>query len=934
MKKGIRYNLILSILLVLTMLFTGVIISKTKNASASTTEGKGTIDVYLIGGQSNAVGYGKDTNGTLANADARFSNGFDNVLYYGEQERYSGVDVSSDFLPVKIGYGNNANTAGAEIGIASAVAGNGKTSAIIKCAWGATNIYPDIGYDISRVQGTWTPDSYLQANQINPSTNELIGRMYKWFKQTVTTGLSKLKAQGYTPVIKGMWWMQGEAEMGMKEMALEYAELLKALIKDVRADVSQISGQDCSEMPFVFGLPFWNIKAKNPDGSLTYWDIPAFQDDVREQMATVANDTSVINVASVDCAAGPNNEGLVQHDMWHFDAASQKWLGEQFISTLQTLNEGKAEKFNETISIADKGIRYESPNGIRYFANIADYNQANGYKYGMLILPYDYLIDNNINGDYVKQLADNNIDVIDLKCNVLTGDINGDGYTENYIQGSITDIKYSNLNRKFVGIAYIKDSEGNYSYSAGNVISSVSNLAGQEIYEYEQDDTEFRVIKNYISSSINQQNGVDEAQGNEVANLSLTVDEAVTFYNGNYQPYKLQVIQEPALDLIVKYSSNNDGVATVDENGVITPVAVGEAVITVSCAGVEKTVNVSVINNNYTANGITIDGQISSQEQSVYGTYELNCDATAGGGSITNVKGTVINKDIYLGITITHGEWSQIYPNWYDNDNFQISLSGDKNYIAKFIEGKLELSSNIYCGVASTTQSGDNQITVLELCIKGDRDAYKFYINANGKGFGWNGILWYGDGNIYGSTYGILSSTGIETQPVPGTTIEGVCLDGNLNDSIYSEIKAITTTANNAQISIKGKKMNDGILVAYTIAHSKAPDEPTASPYDWFTYTNIEIRVNGVAYFITSRNEFTKPFETFGYSSTVRLGTNSYETTCEMFIYYEDLMIYSDNELNVEFGGWFNSGWSFLFGGGEGKTTHVMTENGLAVKQA
>ena len=48
------------------------------------------INVYLIAGQSNAVGYGMDTGNKIASSDERFTEGFDNVLYYASLERWNG----------------------------------------------------------------------------------------------------------------------------------------------------------------------------------------------------------------------------------------------------------------------------------------------------------------------------------------------------------------------------------------------------------------------------------------------------------------------------------------------------------------------------------------------------------------------------------------------------------------------------------------------------------------------------------------------------------------------------------------------------------------------------------------------------------------------------------------------------------------------------
>ena len=80
------------------------------------------INVYLIAGQSNAVGYGMDTGNKIAKSDERFTKGFDNVLYYGSFERWSGKSYDGGFEPVKLGMGVDPSRSGAEIGIANAVA--------------------------------------------------------------------------------------------------------------------------------------------------------------------------------------------------------------------------------------------------------------------------------------------------------------------------------------------------------------------------------------------------------------------------------------------------------------------------------------------------------------------------------------------------------------------------------------------------------------------------------------------------------------------------------------------------------------------------------------------------------------------------------------------------------------------------------------------
>ena len=72
------------------------------------------IDVYLIAGQSNGVGYTKvdssDEQAEIAK-DARYTNGFDNVLYYGYVECNKDTTLPSDIAlrNVKLGTGDGGS---------------------------------------------------------------------------------------------------------------------------------------------------------------------------------------------------------------------------------------------------------------------------------------------------------------------------------------------------------------------------------------------------------------------------------------------------------------------------------------------------------------------------------------------------------------------------------------------------------------------------------------------------------------------------------------------------------------------------------------------------------------------------------------------------------------------------------------------------------
>ncbi|MBQ3017081.1 MAG: hypothetical protein IJD79_09915, partial [Clostridia bacterium] len=277
---------------------------------------KGEIDVWLIAGQSNAVGFGSDGLSAQYLEDKRYTEGFDNVLFWGKYESTYNPEA---FVPVTVGLGKqsatNTTTVGAEIGMAAALDGNGRMNAIIKRAVGGSYLYPTTYSTVSQNSGTWTSPSYLEKYSIDTEGNKL-GNLYTEFIQTTKDGIDMLIADGYTPVIKGVWYMQGEAETPTQLYADAYAELLTMLIGDMREDLGEIVNKDLSNLPFVMGKI-----TRNPE-----YDIPEFIDTVTAAQLSVAS--AVANAYIVDTT------GMPQIDGWHYTADSQHEIGVQFINTV------------------------------------------------------------------------------------------------------------------------------------------------------------------------------------------------------------------------------------------------------------------------------------------------------------------------------------------------------------------------------------------------------------------------------------------------------------------------------------------------------------------------------------------------------------------------------------------------------------------------
>ena len=672
------------------------------------------INVYLIAGQSNAVGYGMDTGNKIAKSDERFTKGFDNVLYYGSFERWSGKSYDGGFEPVKLGMGVDPSRSGAEIGIANAVADYGEMSAIIKCAQGATHLYPDTTYEVSLKYGTWTSPTYIKNNNVDMSKNPMIGNMYNRFEDAVTKAIKLLIEDGYTPVIKGVWWMQGEAEMFTLEMASAYRELFETLIYDTRNMLSEVSGYDCSNVPFICGLPKWNEKNSAA---------PTYQGMVRTAMTTVAD--SVDNVGCIDC------KPLNQHDDWHFDAAGQKYLGEAFVTFLETFEIENNSYFNEKVSINNEIKLLPNENGLEFRANLTNFDSKNGYEYGFIFVPTAKLDEHNINGDYFTALAEAYVPYKQVKAEVKVDKIDED-YSNIYFSGKLSNILYEDFNTSYTAIAYIKNPEGMYMYSSRCVSDSLSRLASVELY---REGTNADAAQKIVNAGINFLNGVSfEDRENEV-DLELIVDKTLELgLSEKASTYKLEVKKSIDIDYFVKFTSSDPEVVAVDANGNLTPYKKGSAIITVECAG--KSATIEVIVGDLVVGGIVFDAEIASGE------YTGNVISANNGNLSVEFSGMIKDGNLYISFELTHGAWSPLNSSWWLNDNIEFKLNSGASYTVIFYEGVATYSNNITYGVSKTEKVGDKYVTTVELCVENVPTSCNIKVGFNGTNFSWLGALW------------------------------------------------------------------------------------------------------------------------------------------------------------------------------------------------
>ena len=238
--------------------------------------------IYLLGGQSNMVGVGLNTE-----LPAQLQLPQPNVQIYAAGQ-VDPCDANSwgDLRP---GLGFNEYCFGPEITFGRDMDAEqpGDGIILIKYSVGGTSLWSD-----------W------HAPDINYPNG---GPQYEAFMNTVTTALGELSL-GYDPNIVGMIWMQGESDSSDLERAQAYEQNLTNLIQSIRSDLG------VPNMPFVIG------QISNQYG-YTYGSI--VQQAQYNVSQTLPNTALVIT-----------EDLTLNSDNIHYDAAGQIALGTRFAEKL------------------------------------------------------------------------------------------------------------------------------------------------------------------------------------------------------------------------------------------------------------------------------------------------------------------------------------------------------------------------------------------------------------------------------------------------------------------------------------------------------------------------------------------------------------------------------------------------------------------------
>ncbi len=347
-----KKTLALLLAAMITICFGGAVTAYAADAEENTENDEKIIDMYLIGGQSNAAG--------CSTAGDPPSEIFNNIMYAGQTDRMMSNGATSSSLltyssfkkAVSFGLGYRTNAMGPEYGMASVLdesyANSDKDAIIFKSATGGTTLC-DYADGACTEYGNWYPRSLWEEGytpSLELGNTDPTGVLYALFLENFKTVYNELVNNGYTPVVKGMVWMQGESDMWqLYSYSGGYGELLKIFITDIREDLAKITGDESLyEMPFIIGkIPTTSVVYNNPDA----YAINEMQQKAADALDGVATiETSDLIIVKED----GTNKGA---DQYHFHLEDMEILGKRFGEALLNMPASTDTKATVTVENDD-----------------------------------------------------------------------------------------------------------------------------------------------------------------------------------------------------------------------------------------------------------------------------------------------------------------------------------------------------------------------------------------------------------------------------------------------------------------------------------------------------------------------------------------------------------------------------------------------------
>ena len=293
--------------------------------------------------------------------------------------------------------------------------------------------------------------------------------------------------------------------------------------------------------------------------------------------------------------------------------------------------------------------------------------------------------------------------------------------------------------------------------------------------------------------------------------------------------------------------------------------------------------------------------------------------------------GQIREDGAYIGITIYQTKLGETRGEWWDNDNLEIKILGDRGGFS-IIEDFLACCAPIsdYALVRTYDEALGKYVTKIELYYAYDFSTAKqatFQVGVNGNGFqGWQALMW--DGNVpYITENGIEwivtgkdwwgAQKDVAEKMAAG---EGITLDGKADEALYAGLSSVVyENINGATVSIMGRKLSTGVILLTTLNHNVAPELAfNGSGTDWFHYLNLEFRVGGCGTQLATSVFENGNWDAYCASKAVSVqnADGTYTTVFETFLpfttEYGGMSYYGDVEICV--GGVIETGFAWVTG--------------------
>lgn len=296
-------------------------------ATFSATGGE-VVDVYLLGGQSNMQGLGK-----IQEVPASHPREWKHLRFWNGKE----------FEPLHFGQTRTSTRVGEfgpEYGLALGLAAATREVCIVK--FHASGMPLHHGWNAGIWRGGAPTPGRVNFHPGKDAADPNQGTLYRNMVARFRGALERLRAEGKSPVVRGLVWMQGEQDAKHETSATSYAASLRLLRERLAADVGA-----APEVAFVFGQVLPHEPAMERFTHRT---------EVRAAMA--AADSRSGKPESIPHARMVSTDGLgLLADTVHYNTDGQLRLGRAFADALLAMaTERDSRPATQTLTVASFNI--------------------------------------------------------------------------------------------------------------------------------------------------------------------------------------------------------------------------------------------------------------------------------------------------------------------------------------------------------------------------------------------------------------------------------------------------------------------------------------------------------------------------------------------------------------------------------------------------